>query len=796
VFAALMADPVAEGAHGADAPDLRAAALSAPTPDWAAQALALMTAGAVSATADAEAETVAQGADIETDAAVDPAVVAPGLAIASAFAQAMEQQAVDVKPSAETSAPITMAEAGAGGPTVGPAVSVDGRAVPMPGEPPASSDAAASALEPSGAGARAAEPVLTPPTRRMKATDAAPVAASAHGLAPGADGPEQPAVETIVALPTGATLRVPDAPVLDASPETALAGLVQAGFSDATAQPELAFARATVDPATPDQPMAQRPAGAVAQATMAPVDAAASTPDPVLGASQGPSPHTAEPVRDGVPLSIADAVPVSQKEAAAQIAYYGLVRAREIPDAGVVRAVVSASSAFPDAPAEGPSPVVVTGPVSADPVALPLGDTAPAKGNSPPMPVPVVAEPPVVETLPSDGAARAGSLIAVSEAPVSGEGSAPVPIAGGSEGATPATTEPLPIAAAPERLRVDAPVASAPTPKASVTLAVSEPSSVPAPSVSIPTLPQATAAPIGLPGDASTAPASTLIAASPGSMASATQMPIPFGDPATAASPVPVATRIAVQPLAPVEAVASADGETEANTDATADVAEVVADERPAMSGARAAGPVMTAALQFAQRLARDPFEPVGAETDTLMAVAGGSVGSVTATLVPDAVRADLGARPDAPTIAIPMLAVEVARQGRAGLRNFDIRLDPPELGTVHVKLDIAKDGDVRVHMIVERKDTLDMLLADKRTLERTLEQAGVRTESGSGLQFSLRQDGGGQSPGQGQGQAYARDVYRSGVRSDAREADLAAADIAAALTSSAARRGGLDLRI
>jgi flagellar hook-length control protein FliK len=97
---------------------------------------------------------------------------------------------------------------------------------------------------------------------------------------------------------------------------------------------------------------------------------------------------------------------------------------------------------------------------------------------------------------------------------------------------------------------------------------------------------------------------------------------------------------------------------------------------------------------------------------------------------------------PQQPVIAhaVPVagLAIEIAAQARNGKNRFEIRLDPPELGRIDVRLDVDKSGEVTSHLRVERAETLDLLRRDAQTLERALQQAGLRT-SDSGLQFSLR---------------------------------------------------------
>jgi flagellar hook-length control protein FliK len=54
------------------------------------------------------------------------------------------------------------------------------------------------------------------------------------------------------------------------------------------------------------------------------------------------------------------------------------------------------------------------------------------------------------------------------------------------------------------------------------------------------------------------------------------------------------------------------------------------------------------------------------------------------------------------------------------------------------VHLDVDKNGQLTSHLTVERADTLDMLRRDSAGLERTLQDAGLKT-SNNGLQFSLR---------------------------------------------------------
>jgi flagellar hook-length control protein FliK len=102
----------------------------------------------------------------------------------------------------------------------------------------------------------------------------------------------------------------------------------------------------------------------------------------------------------------------------------------------------------------------------------------------------------------------------------------------------------------------------------------------------------------------------------------------------------------------------------------------------------------------------------------------------------------DAGSAPSsaASTAAVPIagLAVAIASRAQAGSNQFDIRLDPPELGRIDVRLAVDHNGQVTTHVTAERADTLDLLQSQQPQLERALEQAGLKTAD-NGLQFTLR---------------------------------------------------------
>src|SRR4051812_20009074 len=83
-------------------------------------------------------------------------------------------------------------------------------------------------------------------------------------------------------------------------------------------------------------------------------------------------------------------------------------------------------------------------------------------------------------------------------------------------------------------------------------------------------------------------------------------------------------------------------------------------------------------------------------------------------------------------------LAVEIAAKSLGGAKQFDIRLDPPELGRVEVRLSIDASGKAQAHMTADQLQTLHLLQKDSAILTRALREAGLDVASGS-LNFSLK---------------------------------------------------------
>ena len=92
-------------------------------------------------------------------------------------------------------------------------------------------------------------------------------------------------------------------------------------------------------------------------------------------------------------------------------------------------------------------------------------------------------------------------------------------------------------------------------------------------------------------------------------------------------------------------------------------------------------------------------------------------------------------------TAAVQNLGLQISKSVSEGDTKFTIRMDPPSLGRIDVKMEMMADGKMKAYLSVEHRETLNMLQRDSANLERTLQDAGLKMDQ-SNLQFSLKQQG------------------------------------------------------
>lgn len=85
------------------------------------------------------------------------------------------------------------------------------------------------------------------------------------------------------------------------------------------------------------------------------------------------------------------------------------------------------------------------------------------------------------------------------------------------------------------------------------------------------------------------------------------------------------------------------------------------------------------------------------------------------------------------------------------------MRLDPPELGRVEVRLEVTRDHRVTAVVAADNPQALTELARHARELEQTLQSAGLELTD-NGLSFDLRQGGEGDAEA-GDGSGDGRDT-------------------------------------
>ena len=394
-------------------------------------------------------------------------------------------------------------------------------------------------------------------------------------------------------------------------------------------------------------------------------------------------------------------------------------------------------------PVPAAAPQVASAPANDD--ADDIQIAAPATAQAPPMPAATPAAgatdqgpiPPATAQAPSvpTPAPTAGATKQASTAPVTAQRPK-----GPAASKAPATSVPAPAADATNQ------ASAAPVTDQTLVAAASQVPTIPAPAAR--TTDQAPAAPMTAPlsgvaaaSQAPATPAAAQAAASPQAddAEDQTQIQLPAAPGAKPAAPAAKADaakplKAAANAKAPATDTTAPDAAstdtTKADSDKAADVKADLAQTAANSETAKPAPqPVQATSSNMAGIAAPQALQPASAPILTQHI-------QVTAQPIPN----------------MPALAVTIAAKAQSGARQFDIRLDPPELGRVDVRLSIDATGKASAHLSADQPQTLDLLQKDSASLTRALRDAGLNM-SQDGLNFSLRQQAGGHDGGQAGGQ-------------------------------------------
>lgn len=284
----------------------------------------------------------------------------------------------------------------------------------------------------------------------------------------------------------------------------------------------------------------------------------------------------------------------------------------------------------------------------------------------------------------------------------------------------------------------------------------------------------------------------------------ATSSETPAKDEAAPAAPTqtPALLQIPIQPnpaqpppTAQAQAAATEAGETAAVATAAAKVPAVPAVETSESGKADAStdGKPAAEAKDFLALLGDGTQGAAKADASAAPQAATSTQGAAQAssTAPAAATHAAQAAAPTQPAVPIGQVPMTIGLRSLAGSSEFQIRLDPVELGRIDVKLEIDKaKGTVATHLVVDRPDTLALLQRDAGQLQQALTQAGLDPSAG-GVNLSLRGEGGGQAGSQTGGQAGSDG--RQATPWSAERSDLPAEAVPVRMLRG---YGGLDIRI
>lgn len=90
---------------------------------------------------------------------------------------------------------------------------------------------------------------------------------------------------------------------------------------------------------------------------------------------------------------------------------------------------------------------------------------------------------------------------------------------------------------------------------------------------------------------------------------------------------------------------------------------------------------------------------------------------------------------------AVAKIIEKAASGSEKASQELTVQLDPPELGRMLVQLSLEKDGVMKVHLLTENQETLNLFQRDAHALKSALDNAGIKIDSAS-LTFDMASGG------------------------------------------------------
>lgn len=155
-----------------------------------------------------------------------------------------------------------------------------------------------------------------------------------------------------------------------------------------------------------------------------------------------------------------------------------------------------------------------------------------------------------------------------------------------------------------------------------------------------------------------------------------------------------------------------------------------------------ARGPRISAARETTAPSSEAAIEPLDALTRPAGVVAGEPDGLTQRAAAPEIVAGQRAVPSPVPQPPAIQVAATILQRGSGPVDGLRLQLEPAELGAVEITVSAGERRRARAVVLVERPETLDLLVREQRSIERILVASGLDLPAG-GLELGLRQEGG-----------------------------------------------------